>query len=56
MTLNAVMYERIGSITGFVFGLPVLRILPKRSPKFARFFGLADDVPPTPDPEPHQPV
>jgi len=55
MTLNAVMYERIGSITEFVFSLPVLRILPKRSPKFARFFGLADDEP-APDPEPDQSV
>ena len=51
MTLNAVMYERIGSISVFVFRLPVLRILPKRSPRFAHFFGLDGD-PPTADPEP----
>jgi membrane protein len=46
MTLNAVIYERIGSIAKFVFGLPVLRTLPRRSPRFARFMGL-DTAPPT---------
>jgi uncharacterized BrkB/YihY/UPF0761 family membrane protein len=45
MTLNAVIYERIGSIAKFVFGLPLLRMLPKRSPRFARFMGL-DQAPP----------
>ncbi len=45
MTLNAVIYERVGSIAKFVFGLPVLRTLPKRSPRFAHFMGL-DGSPP----------
>ena len=40
MTLNAVVYERLGSITTLVFGLPVLRLLPAKSARFARFFDL----------------
>jgi uncharacterized BrkB/YihY/UPF0761 family membrane protein len=42
--VNAVVYERFGSISGFVFGLPVLRILPRRVPAIARFFDLERDV------------
>jgi membrane protein len=40
MTINAVIYERLGSISTFVFGLPVLRVLPTHSERFARFLGL----------------
>jgi uncharacterized BrkB/YihY/UPF0761 family membrane protein len=40
LILNAVVWERLGSITGLVFGLPVLRRIPERSPRFARFFDL----------------
>ncbi|HET7490070.1 MAG TPA: YhjD/YihY/BrkB family envelope integrity protein [Acidimicrobiales bacterium] len=40
MTVNAVVYERLGSVSTFVFGLPILRILPEKSPRLARFFGL----------------
>ena len=40
MSVNAVLYERFGSISQFIFGLPVVRILPRRSPKLRRFFGL----------------
>ena len=46
MTLNAVLYERFGSITQLVFALPVLRALPRRSPKLRHFFGL-DESPPS---------
>ncbi len=38
--VNAVVYEEIGSISRFVFGLPALRVLPRRVPALARFFDL----------------
>ena len=40
MTLNAVVHERFGSISTFVFGLPVLRALPRRWAWFRRIFQL----------------
>jgi uncharacterized BrkB/YihY/UPF0761 family membrane protein len=40
MELNAVLYERIGSVSTFVFSLPVLRILPRRMAWLRRFFDL----------------
>ncbi len=40
MTLNAVMYDRVGSVATFVFSLPGIRVLPRRSPKLRTFFGL----------------
>lgn len=40
MTLNAVIYERFGSISTFVFDLPLLRALPRRWPRLRRFFDL----------------
>jgi len=40
LTVNAVVYERFGSISTFVFGLPVLRVLPRRSAWFRRVFQL----------------
>jgi uncharacterized BrkB/YihY/UPF0761 family membrane protein len=42
MELNAVIYDRHGSISQVVFSLPVLRILARRSPRVRRFFGLTD--------------
>jgi uncharacterized BrkB/YihY/UPF0761 family membrane protein len=39
--VNAVIYEEIGSISGLVFGLPMLRVIPRRLPGLARFFDLA---------------
>ena len=39
MALNAVVLERFGSISDALFALPVLRALPRRSPRLARFFG-----------------
>jgi hypothetical protein len=40
LILNAVVWERFGSISALVFSLPVLRRLPARSPRLARFFDL----------------
>lgn len=40
MSLSAVIHERFGTISGFVFSLPVLRILPRKSPWIRRFFDL----------------
>jgi hypothetical protein len=40
LLLNAVIWERLGSISGLVFSLPVLRRLPSRSTRLARFFDL----------------
>ncbi len=41
--LNAVVYERIGSIAGLVFGAPVLRRVPRRFPVVTRWFDLEND-------------
>jgi uncharacterized BrkB/YihY/UPF0761 family membrane protein len=43
MAIDAVIYERFGSISQFVFGLPVLRALPRRFPWFRRFFQLDEE-------------
>lgn len=43
MVLNAVTWERFGTISTLVFSLPVLRRMPRRFPSVARFFGLDDD-------------
>lgn len=40
LILNAVVYERVGSVTGLLFALPVLRRIPERSPRVARFFDV----------------
>jgi uncharacterized BrkB/YihY/UPF0761 family membrane protein len=39
-TANAVIFERFGSIAEFVFGLPLVRAIPRRFPVVARFFDL----------------
>jgi uncharacterized BrkB/YihY/UPF0761 family membrane protein len=39
-TLNATVYERFGSVSTVVFGLPLLRALPRRWPRLATFFEL----------------
>ena len=39
--VNAVVFQRWGSISRVVFALPGLRKLPERSPKLERFFDLA---------------
>ena len=38
--VNAVLFEQVGSIGAFVFGLPVIRIIPRRSETIRRFFDL----------------
>jgi uncharacterized BrkB/YihY/UPF0761 family membrane protein len=38
--LNAVIFERFGSGSTFVFGLPLLRAIPERFPFVSRFFDL----------------
>jgi uncharacterized BrkB/YihY/UPF0761 family membrane protein len=38
--LNAVVFERFGSLSEFVFGMPGVRRIPKRWPRVAAFFGL----------------
>ena len=40
MELNAAFYDRHGSISQVVFSLPLLRIVPHRSPRICRFFDL----------------
>jgi hypothetical protein len=44
LILNAVIWERVGSISEVVFALPVVRRLPRRFPWIARFFDLATDA------------
>jgi uncharacterized BrkB/YihY/UPF0761 family membrane protein len=39
-TANAVIFERFGSIAEFVFGLPLVRAVPRKFPSVARFFDL----------------
>jgi hypothetical protein len=48
VVLNAVVYEQFGSISTFVFGLPVAERLPRRFPKVATFFDLDHDGAPPP--------
>ena len=38
--LNAVLFEDVGSLSRLVFGLPVLRAIPRHSAAFARYFDL----------------
>ena len=40
MELNSVVYERYGSLSQLVFGLPVLRVVARRSVRLRRFFAL----------------
>ncbi len=40
MAVDAAIYERFGSISQLVFGLPVLRTIPRRFAWFRRFFQL----------------
>ncbi len=40
MSVDAVIYERFGSITQFVFSLPLLRIIPRKSARLRKVFGL----------------
>jgi uncharacterized BrkB/YihY/UPF0761 family membrane protein len=38
--VNAVLFQEMGSVSRFVFGLPGLRALPRRIPAIGRFFDL----------------
>jgi uncharacterized BrkB/YihY/UPF0761 family membrane protein len=42
LAINAVLYERFGSISTVVFSLPVVRAIPRRSARVRRIFGLDD--------------
>jgi len=59
MTLDAVLYERIGSVSQFVFGLPLLRKLPASWPWLRRYFDLdsepGSDAPPDSSSSPANP-
>jgi uncharacterized BrkB/YihY/UPF0761 family membrane protein len=50
MCVNAVIFERFGGIAQFVFSLPVLRSIAKRSATIRRYFGL-DESHPAPPPD-----
>lgn len=39
-SLNAVVYEQFGSVSGLVFSVPGLRAIPRRYPRVARYFDL----------------
>lgn len=43
MVLNAVTWERFGTISTITFSLPGVRAIPRRSARVRRFFGLDDD-------------
>ncbi len=49
LTVDAVIFERFGSITEFVFSLPGLRAVRRRSPRTRRFFGLDTEATDTTD-------
>ena len=42
MVLNGVIHERFGSISQFVFSMPVVRMLPRKSAWIRRLFDLED--------------
>ncbi|MET1002846.1 MAG: YhjD/YihY/BrkB family envelope integrity protein [Acidimicrobiia bacterium] len=44
--LNAAVYERLGSLSEFVFALPVFRSIARRSPWIRRFFDLENPAEP----------
>jgi uncharacterized BrkB/YihY/UPF0761 family membrane protein len=44
LILDAVMFEKFGSLSEVVFALPVLRALPRRYPKLRHFFDLSDPI------------
>lgn len=48
VVVNAVLWERFGSISGFVFRLPWLRRIPERFPGVATYFDLENTSPKDP--------
>jgi uncharacterized BrkB/YihY/UPF0761 family membrane protein len=43
LILDAVIYDRVGSVSEIVFALPGLRRLPRRFPRIARYFDIVHD-------------
>ncbi len=43
MAVDAAVFERFGSVSRFVFRLPIVRLLPRRFRWVRRFFDLSDD-------------
>jgi hypothetical protein len=52
LVLNAVLFERLGSLSELVFGLPVVRRIPRRSPKVRVYFDLGPPEDPPAPPAP----
>jgi hypothetical protein len=52
LVLNAVLFERLGSLSELFFSLPLVRRIPRRFPRVQVFFDLGphDDAPPPPPP------
>ena len=42
--LNAVVFERVGSVSSAAFALPVVRAIPRRYPRVATYFDLDRDL------------
>jgi Virulence factor BrkB len=51
LILDAVLFEKLGSVSDVVFSLPVIRAIPRRWPKVRRFFDLPEPSDPKPDSE-----
>jgi hypothetical protein len=43
MEINAVIFERYGSVSSAFFSLPVVRLVPARSRRVREFFDLEHD-------------
>jgi uncharacterized BrkB/YihY/UPF0761 family membrane protein len=50
--VNAVIYERVGSVSTLFFGLPIVRQIPQRVPAVGRYFALDHEPDTDPDGEP----
>lgn len=51
ITVDAVLYERYGSLSQRIFALPVLRRLPARSPRLAAYFDVGPEAPGPAEPD-----
>ncbi len=40
LSVNAIMFEQVGSLSKVVFALPILRLIPQRNQAFAKYFDL----------------
>jgi uncharacterized BrkB/YihY/UPF0761 family membrane protein len=49
MALNAAVFERFGSVSRFIFRLPIVRLVPRHSTWIRNFFDLPDDARPPGD-------